>query len=294
MKNWIAILAILLVALAPAALAIETGSNTTGGEMDKSPREKAKDRMENAKERMTDARTEARDAKKEVRGARKELRLETREEIKSLRDQVKGACEADKASEACQNASMDARDAKHTLLGRIADKMGPTFKRAGQLELRLTRIVERLAKNGKDTSGLDTSAIKAKIDEANALFNEGKALFEQARNAEPGQKDELMKQAAQKFRDANKALKDARALIVSWLKSVRQKDQNAIEESSSTESTSTTANNATESTTLNATVSDNDDNENETDHDDQGENETDDSAGNMTSTSNTSSTGDAA
>jgi hypothetical protein len=252
MKNLIAILAILLVALAQVALAEETG-NATSGETDKSPREKAKDRMEDAKDRITDARTEVRGAKSEVREARKALRLETREEIKTLRDQVKAACEADKTSEACKNARMDAREGKHTLLGRIASKMGPTFKRAEQLEKRLTQIVERLAKKGKDTSGLDTGAIKAKIAEAQALFNEGKKLFEDARAAEAGAKDELMKQAAQKFRDANKTLKDARALIIDWLKSVKQKDPKAVEETSSTTETAPAESNEAPAADTNAT-----------------------------------------
>ncbi len=263
MRNWIAILAILLVALAPVALAEES----TNGDDNQTSTEKApnkmKERLENAKDRMQNAKDKVAEIK-EVRAEKRALRLETREEIKTLRDQVKAACEVDKASEACKNARMDAREGKHTLLGRIAGKMGPTFKRAGQLESRLTRIVEHLAKRGKDTSGLDTGAIKAKIAEAQGLFNEGKKLFEEARAAEAGAKDELMKQAAQKFREANKTLKDARALIIDWLKSVKQKDPKAVEETSSTapsaETNATSATNVTSST-------DNDDSEGESEDD---------------------------
>lgn len=269
MKNWIAILAILLVALAPVALAEETGSDTTDSETDeetdKSPREKAKERMESAKSNMAE--------RKEMRAERKQMRLETREEIRALRESVKAACEADKNSEECKTARMDARDAKHTLLGRIAEKMGPTFKRAEMLKTRLARILAHLERKGKDVSGLDTGAINAKITEAQAIFDEAKTLFEQARAAEAGEKDELMKQAAQKFREANKALKEARALIVDWLKSVKQKDAKAVEESASTApaaDTNATApvadTNATSATNVTSST-DSDDSEDESEDD---------------------------
>ncbi len=262
MKNLIAILAILLVVLAPVALAEENGDASDSE--DKSPREKAKERMENAKSNIAE--------RKEMREERKQMRLETREEIRALRESVKAACEADKNSEECKTARMDARDAKHTLLGRIAEKMGPTFKRAEMLKTRLARILAHLERKGKDVSGLDTGAINAKITEAQAIFDEAKKLFEQARAAEAGEKDELMKQAAQKFREANKALKEARALIVDWLKSVKQKDANAVEESASTapadvDTTAPAADaNATSATNVTSST-DSDDSEDESEDD---------------------------
>ncbi|MEM3153972.1 MAG: hypothetical protein QW165_00185 [Candidatus Woesearchaeota archaeon] len=235
--KWIATLAILLVALAPVVLAEEATGGSNADNSEQTPREKAKERIDAAKDKIRVRIAE----KAEIRAERKELRLERREDIKALRDQVKAACEADKTSEECKNARMDARDAKHILLGRIADKMGPTFKRAEQLEKRLTKIVEHLAKKGKDVSALDTSAINAKIADARALFDEGKKLFEDARAAAPEAKDGLMKQAAQKFREANNALKQARRLIVEWLTSVKRIDQQAIEATASTTAEDSTA-----------------------------------------------------
>ncbi len=226
MKNWIAILAILIVALAPIAIAEETTEDSAG-------KGRTEERMDKAQERVDNA--------KEMREERKEMVQQKREDIRSLRDEIRAACEADKQSDACKEARTKGRDTKHNLLERIANKMGPTFKRAEMLENRLAKIVEHLTAKGKDTSGLDTGAISAKIAEAQALFDEGKSFMEQARAAEPGQKDGLMKQAAQKFRAANKTLKDARGLIRDWLKSVKQKDPNAVEESSTAPAAEETA-----------------------------------------------------
>jgi len=177
---------------------------------------------------------EERKDNREERQGKREAHMEKKEEIKALREKVKAACE-DKQSQECKDARMEARGAKHDILGRIAEKMGPTFKRADQLKKKLAQVVAHLAKKGKDVSGLNTGAIEAKITEAQNLFDEGKVLFEQARNAEPGQKDELMKQAAQKFRAANAALKEVRSLIRDWLKSVRGKDPAAVDESTPAE-----------------------------------------------------------
>lgn len=247
MKNLIAILAILLMALAPVAIAQEsddsTEADTTSGEEADSG--DSADSEESANEDSAESRgkgksnreerTENRDARQEKREEKREVRMEKKDAIRALREKVKTACE-DKQSQECKDARMEARGAKHDILGRIAEKMGPTFKRAEQLKKKLAQVVAHLEKKGKDVSGLNTGAIEAKITEAQSLFDEGKALFEQAKSAEPGQKDELMKQAAQKFRAANAALKDARTLIRDWLKSVRGKDPAAVDESTPADS----------------------------------------------------------
>ena len=245
MKNLIAILAILLMALAPVAIAQEsddsTEADTTSGEQadsgDSADSEESADDSADGRGKgksNREERTENREARQEKREEKREVRMEKKDAIRALREKVKAACE-DKQSQECKDARMEARDAKHDILGRIAEKMGPTFKRAEQLKKKLAQVVAHLEKKGKDVSGLNTGAIEAKITEAQTLFDEGKALFEQARSAEPGQKDELMKQAAQKFRAANAALKDARTLIRDWLKSVRGKDPAAVDESTPAE-----------------------------------------------------------
>ncbi len=254
MKNWIALLAILLVALAPIAIADdgsdhdsdsgaadtadseETDSDDSaesGEATDDDSAEEGRKGKSNREERQ-EKREEKHEERQEKREEKREARTEKKEEIRALREKIKTACE-DKQSQECKDARMEARGAKHDILGRIAGKMGPVFKRADMLIQKLDRIVAHLEKKGKDTSGLDTGAIDAKITEAKSLFDEGKALFEQARSAEPGQKDEFMKQAAQKFRAANAALKDARTLIRDWLKSVRGKDPAAVDESTPTD-----------------------------------------------------------
>ena len=70
-----------------------------------------------------------------------------------------------------------------------------------------------MKEKGADTSKVDAASFKAKVESAKSLHKEAVSLFEQAKAADPGKKDELMKQATAKLQDSQKALKEAHALL---------------------------------------------------------------------------------
>ncbi len=128
---------------------------------------------------------------------------------------------AKEVREAAREARQSLRKAAHEL---VAKKLGHALQRADRLENRLEKVLARLEKKGVDVSGVDTSAFDAKVDEARALYQEALGLFGQARAADAGTKDELMKQATDKLRASHKTLKEAHAMlrgIVQGIKSVK-------------------------------------------------------------------------
>jgi len=124
---------------------------------------------------------------------------------KALRSTVKGV-------------KSDVRNGAHNL---IRKKMSKALKKGDQLTDKLERTIKRLERKGIDTSGVDISGLDAKIDEAEDLYAEAISLFEQARNAAPGDKDELMKQATEKQRESHKALKDARVMLRDIIREIK-------------------------------------------------------------------------
>jgi len=121
--------------------------------------------------------------------------------------QVKKA--AKEVRKQAQESRRALRKAAHHL---ISGKLGGALKRAEQLEAKLERIVERMKASGVDVSIL-SDAFASKIVDARTAYDQSTQLFEQARAAEAGQKDELMKQATSELRESHKILKEAHVLL---------------------------------------------------------------------------------
>lgn len=318
--TWIAMLAIMLVSLAPIVLAEEDSG-------DMSKREKMK---------------ELRDEIKETRGVVKdvrEMRKATREEMKARREELKALAETlkvckGKRSEDCEqkrseaklaakdvlssaaddaiallqaakdrisssdlankdaiiaeldaqiaamteakansdalsetstkeevkDAAKDLRETMHKAKnslrkgahGLVAKRLGGVLQKAEHLETRLEKALAKLASKGVDTSNVDLTAFKSRLDEASKFHAEAIAAFEKAKDAEAGMKDELMKEATDKLRAAHRALKEAHAMlrgIVQGLKGLKGGSEaltEASEESEAEESTTEAAEEAPE------------------------------------------------
>ncbi|MEK6963495.1 MAG: hypothetical protein AABX70_03655 [Nanoarchaeota archaeon] len=103
----------------------------------------------------------------------------------------------------------------------VANKLGNVLKNADSLVARLDKALAKLKEKGVDTSRVDSSIFKAKVEVAKGLHKEAVSLFEQAKAAESGKKDELMKQATAKLQDSQKALKEAHALLKKILQDLK-------------------------------------------------------------------------
>lgn len=106
----------------------------------------------------------------------------------------------------------------------VAQRFGGILKMTEQLEARLTRALEQLAKQGVDISTVDTAAFSAALDKAQAAHKEAADLYAKAQSAPAGEKADLMKQATEKMREAHAALKEAHQelrLVLNALKELR-------------------------------------------------------------------------
>ncbi|HLF54377.1 MAG TPA: hypothetical protein VI612_01515 [Candidatus Nanoarchaeia archaeon] len=146
-------------------------------------------------------------------------------------DEVKKA--VDKVRKSAQETKRALRNAAHEL---VAGKLKNTLRKADQLGDRLEKVLAHMEKKGVDTSGINVEAFDAKVDEAESLYAEAQKLMEQAKAAEPGQKDELMKQATEKLRASHNALKEAGAMLRDLVRQIKGKDPKAIEQAEQPES----------------------------------------------------------
>lgn len=127
--------------------------------------------------------------------------------------------------DAAKSLRKDAQEARESLRAGthrlVSNKLGSVIEQSKKLEARLDKVLSHLKAKGMDTSRVDTANFKAKVDLAASLNQEAVSLFEQSKVAEPGKKDELMRQSTQKLQDSQKALKEAHALLQNILQSIK-------------------------------------------------------------------------
>ncbi len=136
----------------------------------------------------------------------------------STQMEIKGA--AKELREAVTEGKRALRTGAHKM---VYQKMGGVLKSSEQLKAKLEKMLEKLQEKGADTSGIALDAFKTKLTEAEALHAEAAKLFESAKTAEPGQKDELMKQSTGKLREARKALMDAHTMLREIVQQIKEK-----------------------------------------------------------------------
>ncbi len=170
-------------------------------------------------------------------------------------DEVTEESSAADVKEKAQEVRKAAQEARHSLRSAanqlVAQKLGHALRRADALEHRLEKALENMQRKGVDVSGLNTEALESKIGEAKIAYQEALDLFKQAREADPGQKDELMKQATTKLRESHQALKEAHALLRDIVRGIKGKQggSEALDQPAETEEQPATDEDAQEAET---------------------------------------------
>jgi len=128
------------------------------------------------------------------------------------------------------------RSVRSDIHGIIANKLGNVLMVATNVATRLDKALAQLKAKGVDTSSVDLTQFKAKLNASMTASAQANALFQQARSADEGQKDELMKQATDKLRESHNDLKDAREELMKVLKALKalKGGDEAVEASTST------------------------------------------------------------
>src|SRR3989344_713649 len=134
----------------------------------------------------------------------------------SSKEEIRAATKS--LRKAIQESKFSLRKSVHLL---VAKKLGNVVERSETLVVRLEKTLDRLKAKSVDTSSVDTAAFKAKVDAAAKLHMEAVALFEKARSAQAGEKDELMKKATDKMRERQKTLKEAHGLLKGILQDLK-------------------------------------------------------------------------
>jgi len=166
----------------------------------------------------------------------------TREEYNAANKELRNAI---------NEARKDLRTSAHSLVSR---RMGVAIKMAEQLEARLEKTLAKLAEKGIDTSGVDLTTFKEKVDSAKKLHEEAMALFEQSKTAANDARADLVKQANEKLREAHAALKEAHQLLKDIISQIKTANKGAIEAEQSEESQEAEPSEAEETETEEAIV----------------------------------------
>ncbi len=199
--------------------------------------------LDSAKTRVSESKLENKDEIAADLDAQINAVASVKVEIDALSDSSSKA-DAQKAAKDLRKVVQEARQSlqagAHSL---VANKLGDVIQLSQALETRLNNALAHLKAKGMDTSSIDVTSFKAKINVAAQAHQEGIVLMEQAKAAQPGQKDELMKQATQKFQDSQKSLKDAHALLQDILRSIKtlKGGNDVLASTSTTTSASATA-----------------------------------------------------